>query len=95
MKQYNTYSTAIKFAYALGLQNEWIPEHVRERIPGSTANHWKNHFDANTVIRIDANAAIDSEIESLKEIYYPRRHQINKKNSYLIFSIIRKFIGVF
>ena len=39
-QKYQKYHTDIKTCYALGIQNEILPEKFLKEIPGSTSHYW-------------------------------------------------------
>ncbi|MCW3162460.1 hypothetical protein [Chryseobacterium oryctis] len=42
MQKYKKYHSDIKVCYALGIQNEILPEKFVKEIPGSTSFYWKD-----------------------------------------------------
>ena len=42
MSKYNTYHTEIKTCFALGLQEQLLPQTFIESIPNTTSHYWKN-----------------------------------------------------
>lgn len=42
MQKYKKYHTDVKVCYALGIQNEVLPEKFTKEIPNSTSHYWKN-----------------------------------------------------
>lgn len=70
MKTYQTYSTAIKIYYSLGLQNQFVAKDIRSKIPFSTASSWKNH-SFSTIIGVDLEKNIHQNLSDIQLLYHP------------------------
>ncbi len=71
MKTYQTYSTALKIYYSLGLQNQFVAQNLRSQIPATTSNSWKkNSFT--TIIGTDLEQDIHQNLSEIHLLYHSR-----------------------
>jgi transposase InsO family protein len=71
MRTRKTYHSSIKLAYALGLQDTWLPRSFTETIPRSTYHAWKTQAKEKYVGYQFAHQ-INSNVEELKMTYHQR-----------------------
>ena len=45
MSNYNSYHSAVKSSYALGIENQVLPDSFTQKIPRSTTYDWKNNMN--------------------------------------------------
>jgi putative transposase len=69
MKTYQTYSTSIKIYYSLGLQEQFVAEDIRSKIPSSTASSWKN-YPFSTIIGSDLETNVQKNLSEIQLLYH-------------------------
>lgn len=67
MQTYQRYSTSVKMAYSIGLQDKYIDKKTRDQIPSSTSSGWIG-IDPNTILGIKAEKSKYKIINQKKEI---------------------------
>lgn len=80
----NTYHSTIKLAFALDLQNNWLPESFIRTIPRSTYHGWKNEVKEKH-IGYEYASQINDNVEHLKLLY----HNNMKVERQLFFAMAR------
>lgn len=91
---YQKYSTALKTYYALGLQNEFVDKKIRNKIPASTCQEWKNSVIPDTIIGYELEEKFKKNKDDIQAVYHP----VNKFPRYLFFAYSRfivMLVGLF
>ncbi|MBN9295001.1 MAG: transposase family protein [Flavobacteriia bacterium] len=70
----NSYHTALKICYALGLQNQLIDISIRQQIPHSTSHYWKNNTNPESYIGSAISASIQQRLSDIQNAH----HSINR-----------------
>lgn len=70
----NSYHTALKICYALGLQNQLIDISIRQQIPHSTSHYWKNNTNPENYIGSAISASIQQKLSDIQNAH----HSINR-----------------
>lgn len=65
MQKYNRYHSDIKMCYALGIQNEILPEKFVKDIPNSTSHYWKD-LDAEKFVGSELVSKIQNDLDDTK-----------------------------
>lgn len=77
MKKYKKYHTDIKTCYALGIQNEILPEKFLKEIPGSTSHYWKSE-NSEKYIGSEFSKGIHDNLDDTK-IFLDQRLYLSRK----------------
>ena len=72
MGKYKKYHSDVKTTYALGLQNELLPNKFTRQIPNSTTSYWKDNEKPDTYIGSEHASKIQSNLNDTKVILDPR-----------------------
>lgn len=77
MQKYKKYHSDIKVCYALGIQNEILPEKFVKEIPGSTSFYWKD-IDAKKFVGSEFASGIHESLDDTK-IFLDKRLYFSRK----------------
>ncbi|MXS72122.1 DDE-type integrase/transposase/recombinase [Flavobacteriaceae bacterium W22] len=87
MQKYKKYHTDIKTCYALGIQNEVLPQRFIKEIPGSTSHYWKNEH-SEKYVGSEFSKSIQNNLEDTKvfldsRLYFSRKAFIQFARIYI------------
>ncbi len=87
MQKYQKYHTYIKTCYALGIQNEVLPQRFIKEIPGSTSHYWKQE-NPEKYIGGEFSKSIQNNLEDTKvlldsRLYFSRKAFIQFTRIYI------------
>ncbi len=74
MGKYKKYHSDVKTTYALGLQNELLPDKFTDTIPNSTASYWKDNEKPERYVGNEFTSKIQSNLDDTKVFLDPRVH---------------------
>ena len=74
MGKYKKYHSDVKSTYALGLQNELLPNEFKKDIPNSTASYWKENEKPERYVGGELASGIQSNLNDTKVFLDPRIH---------------------
>jgi len=74
MGKYKKYHSDVKSTYALGLQNELLPNELKKDIPNSTASYWKENEKPERYVGGELASDIQSNLNDTKVFLDPRIH---------------------
>lgn len=77
MQKYKKYHTDIKTCYALGIQNEVLPEKFVKDIPCSTSYYWKD-INPEKFVGAEFSKSIQNNLDDTKVFLDPRLHLSRK-----------------
>lgn len=86
MQTYQRYSTSVKMAFSVGLQDKYIDKKTRDRIPPSTSRQWKG-MDPNTILGIKS---VNS-----KYLNQRKEKEINPHPSEIQLNVFKEFTYLF
>lgn len=87
MYNYKKYHTDIKTCYALGIQNEILPEKFVKEIPSSTSHYWKE-LNPEKFVGAEFSKKIQNNLDDTKvflnpQLYFPRKAFIQFARLYI------------
>ncbi|MDB4289536.1 DDE-type integrase/transposase/recombinase [Flavobacteriaceae bacterium] len=68
MSQYNSYHSAVKTSYALGIENQVLPDTFTQKIPRSTTYDWKHNICPDDFVGSEFANQIQVDLEQVKLI---------------------------
>lgn len=77
MSKYNTYHTEIKTCFALGLQEQLLPQTFIESIPNTTSHYWKNQ-DSDKYVGGEFASGIQNALDDTK-LFLDKRLTLGRK----------------
>lgn len=89
MNNYKSYHSAVKTSYALGIQNQVLPDSFLKSIPRSTTQNWKE-IDPDKFVGGEFASQIESDLEKVKTILDERV----KKLTTAFYSFCRLYISI-
>ncbi len=72
MGKYKKYHSDVKSTYALGLENELLPNDLKNQIPNSTSSYWKENKKPENYVGSEHASKIQSNIDDTKVFLDPR-----------------------
>lgn len=75
MNKYNSYHSGVKTCYALGIQDQVLPESFTKSIPRSTSNDWKE-LSPDKFVGSEFASQIETDLEQVKLILDERLRKI-------------------
>mgnify|MGYP003583166348 CR=1 FL=1 len=89
MSKYKSYHSSIKTCFALGIQNQLLPQQLISQIPNSTSHYWKDQTPEKTIGHQHAadiqNALSDTQIFLDKRLLFARKTFIQFARIYITF----------
>lgn len=76
MSNYNSYHSAVKSSYALGIENQVLPDTFIRKIPRSTTYDWKNNIDPDNFVGNEFATQIETDLEQVKLLLDKRLKKI-------------------
>jgi len=89
MNNYKSYHSAVKTSYALGIQNQVLPDSFFKSIPRSTTQNWKE-ISPNKFVGGEFASQIETDLEKVKTILDERV----KKLTTAFYSFCRLYISI-
>ena len=77
MQKYKSYHSGIKTCYALGIQEEVLPENFIKNIPNSTSHYWKNE-NPDKYLGAEFVTKIDADLDNVKLVLNENLKKINQ-----------------
>ena len=77
MQKYKSYHSGIKTCYALGIEEEVLPENFIKNIPNSTSHYWKNE-NPDKYLGAEFVTKIDADLDNVKLVLNENLKKINQ-----------------
>ncbi len=65
-RRYNSYHTTIKTSYALGIQDQVLPDTFTRSIPRSTSYDWRKNFDPDRYVGSEFASDVERDLDQVK-----------------------------
>lgn len=89
MNKYNSYHSGVKTCYALGIQDQVLPDFFTKSIPRSTTNDWKE-LSPDKFVGSEFASQIETDLEQVKLILDERLRKIGVS----FFSFCRLYLTI-